>query len=110
MSLVRITAKARREWHERKEAWNQSKAAKLEEQRRSKMARLAGEKAAMGVDVMTTQPTFRQPTNGDAAHTHDATDLDQHKFTVTFFKDEFAKTLTTAKRATGLDPVAPSGA
>jgi hypothetical protein len=46
MSLVRITAKARREWHERNAAWNQSKAAKTEELRRSELARAAGMKAA----------------------------------------------------------------
>jgi hypothetical protein len=46
MAFVRITAEARREWHERIEAWRKSKAAELEEQRRSALASRAGKKAA----------------------------------------------------------------
>jgi hypothetical protein len=47
MALVRITAKARDEWHKNIEAWNKSKAARLENQRRTLQATLAGELAAM---------------------------------------------------------------
>jgi hypothetical protein len=46
MAFVRITAEARREWHERIEAWRKSHAAALEGQRRSALASKAGKIAA----------------------------------------------------------------
>ena len=46
MAFVRITPAARREWHERIEEYRKSKAAELEDQRRSRLASAAGKKAA----------------------------------------------------------------
>ncbi len=47
MALVRISAKAREEWHRANEAWSKTKAAKLEDQRRTLLAKVAGELAAL---------------------------------------------------------------
>jgi hypothetical protein len=46
MALVRITAKARAEWHKHIETWNKSKAARLEGERRALLAKAAGLAAA----------------------------------------------------------------
>jgi hypothetical protein len=46
MAFARITPQARREWHEKIEAWHKSKEARVEEQRRSAATSAAGKAAA----------------------------------------------------------------
>jgi hypothetical protein len=46
MAFTRITPQARAEWHARIEEWRESKAAELEKERRSAIAKRAGDLAA----------------------------------------------------------------
>ena len=55
MAFTRITAKARREWHARMEEFRKSRAAQLERERRSELARAAGKKAAKSANHISKQ-------------------------------------------------------